>query len=63
MTSLWLNLLTPRVGVHPCNLLFPLSNLLGTEVLTQCFSSLATQLCVDLSYSLGCIGVLLPVFI
>ena len=51
----------PRMSVHMCDLLFPLSPFPGAQVPTQCFFSHPTLLCLYLSYSLGCTGVLLTV--
>ena len=49
----------PRADLFLCDLPFPES---PARTLPDHFSSLPTQLCVDLSYSLGCTGVFLSVF-
>ena len=64
LPNLWLELVTPRLDLCPCNLPFPLSLLMGYRFhLIIFFSfSLATLSHGDLSYCLGCTGVFLLVF-
>lgn len=56
--NLWLSLLTPQVGILSCSLLFPLTPLAVTQLLTSLlFIPSYSIMCV--SYSLDCTEVLL----
>ena len=60
--SLWLDPLTPQGKCASGQSPFSSCSLPGVQVSTWCFSSCPTLLRVYPSYSLGCTGVLLPVF-